>query len=687
MRTEGQLPRYIFICLALLGILLTSCARPSPPSPIPLPSQLNVDTPGALKPGNYEGAIEVGGRKRTYLLHLPTNYDGKSRMPLVVVLHGGGGNAQNAPVMTGMSAKADAAGFIAVYPNGSGLLSDDRLLTWNAGNCCGYALDNNIDDVAFIRSLIDNLQGKLAIDPARIYATGISNGGMMSYLLACQLSDKIAAIAPVAGAMSMNSCIPTYPVSVIIFHGTADEHVLYNGGKPLKQADKQHPRIDKPVSYAVEFWVKANGCNPTPQKEAKGNIIKETYSGGKNGTEVVLYTIVGGKHSWPGGSRGWLGGDEPAKEISATDLMWDFFARHPKAGATAPVPPTGDAFSGRPVKQITTLVDRGAKTLDWSPKLNKLTVEKYGADTYVDIYVMNPDGSGEQCLTCDKAGCPQKHNGNSAWHPSGEYIVFTAEKENNPKALWREAQPGSGFNNDLWVMTADGQNFFQLTEYQLHTRAVIHPHFSNDGRKVFWAERLRSSAGSGWGEWALKIADFVIESGKPSLKNTQVYQPGRNHYFYESHGFPPDDSKIIFTANSEGQSDSGFDIYTLDLASGKLTNLTNTPNDWDELAHYSPDGKKIAWLSATGLNIPAGSIKVEEFEKGLISELWIMDADGSNKQRLTYFNQPGYAEYMGGQRVIVADSTWSPDSKTIAVLIAHWSGPFLRSKIVLIELR
>src|SRR4030042_1455717 len=111
-------------------------------------------------------------------------------MPLVIVLHGGGGTAQSTAGMTGMNVKADSSGVIAVYPNGNGRVSDEKLLTWNAGNCCGYALDNNIDDVGFIRELIDKLEKKLAIDKARIYATGISNGGMMSYRLACELADK-----------------------------------------------------------------------------------------------------------------------------------------------------------------------------------------------------------------------------------------------------------------------------------------------------------------------------------------------------------------------------------------------------------------------------------------------------------------------------------------------------------------
>jgi polyhydroxybutyrate depolymerase len=282
----------------------------------------------AVKPGDYEETIIAGGKIRNYLLHVPPSYDGK-KTPLVIVLHGGGGNAGSTAEMTGMNIKSDQAGFIAVYPNGTSRISDEKLLTWNAGNCCGYALDNNIDDVGFIRELIGKLERELSIDTARIYATGISNGGMMSYRLACELSDKIAAIAPVAGAMGMADCNPVNPVSVIIFHGTADDHVLYEGGTPRTQLDT-HPRVDKPVSYAVDFWVKADGCSPAATKETKGYIVKEVYSGGRNGTGVVLYTIVGGKHAWPGGKPGWLGGDVPTREISATDLMWDFFVSHPK---------------------------------------------------------------------------------------------------------------------------------------------------------------------------------------------------------------------------------------------------------------------------------------------------------------------------------------------------------------------
>ena len=280
------------------------------------------------QPGDYERSLMIDGRNRSYTVHLPSGYTGEHPLPLVVVLHGGGGNAQNAIQMTGMSAKADKEGFIVVYPNGTGRLKD-RLLTWNAGFCCGYALDQQVDDVGFIRTLIENLQQQYDIDSKKVYATGISNGAMMAYRLACELSDKIAAIAAVSGSLDTERCQVANPLSVIVFHGTADMHILYDGGKPKQQLDN-HPRVDPPVSHTVAFWVKHGSCSTTPLQEKTGQIIRDTYTNCRDNTGVILYTIQGGGHAWPGGAKGSAWGDEPTQEISATDLMWDFFAQHPK---------------------------------------------------------------------------------------------------------------------------------------------------------------------------------------------------------------------------------------------------------------------------------------------------------------------------------------------------------------------
>jgi len=271
-------------------------------------------------------SILVDGVKRTYIVHVPAQYKRDRSYPLVFVLHGGTGNAENAMRMSQMSPKADKEGFIVVYPNGTGKFKD-RLLHWNDGR---EHAQTEADDIVFFRQLISQLEKDYSIDPKRIYATGISNGGVMTYRLGCELSDVLAAIAPVAAALHCDKSAPDSPLSVIIFHGTADKYVLYEGGAGKAAGGKQ--RIDKPVAYAADFWVKHNACNPVQAKEEFGSILKESYSGGRANTEVILYTIEKGGHSWPGGKKGLRYGnpDPPTQEISATDLIWEFFNRHPK---------------------------------------------------------------------------------------------------------------------------------------------------------------------------------------------------------------------------------------------------------------------------------------------------------------------------------------------------------------------
>jgi len=280
---------------------------------------------------NTEQTVRVGAATRSFLLHLPSGYRPGETLALVVVFHGGGGNANNAARMSGMDTKADKEHFIVAYPNGSGPVSG-ALLTWNAGNCCGYALDNNVDDVAFVRSMVDLIAFRYpsSVDRKRIYATGLSNGGMMTYRIACEAADLFAAVAPVAGAMGTDDCRPAIPVSVIIFHGTADQHVRFDGGAPTRTVDMRHPRVDKSVSFAVDFWARHDHCDATPTRETKGHVTHTAYACGANAVE--LYAVEGQGHAWPGGEKGIRAGnvDAPSTEISATDLMWDFFARHPK---------------------------------------------------------------------------------------------------------------------------------------------------------------------------------------------------------------------------------------------------------------------------------------------------------------------------------------------------------------------
>lgn len=277
--------------------------------------------------GDTTYSLTHDGIERTYVLHVPSSYDGKSAVPLVLDFHGGGGNANTEMTTSKFSGLADRKGFIVAYPNGNGRLQD-KLLTWNGGTCCGYAAKDQIDDVGFVRAVIAEIQSKYKIDSKRIYAAGLSNGAIFSYRLACDASDIFAAIAPVSGTLNDPQCQPNNTVSVIHFHGTDDAHVPYKGGYgPDSLVDVDFAS----VKDSIDFWLNVDQCEKTPQTESFQDIQHDMYSNCANGTNVELYTIVGGKHAWPGSDGpAWNGGDLPTKTISATELIWDFFVKHPK---------------------------------------------------------------------------------------------------------------------------------------------------------------------------------------------------------------------------------------------------------------------------------------------------------------------------------------------------------------------
>ena len=273
--------------------------------------------------------IQSGGRERTAIVHIPPSAVTRRPMPLILVLHGGGGNAEGGIRMSHMNGVADRLGFLAVYPNGTGAFKSS-LLTWNVWNCCGYALKHGVDDVAFLRALVARIESNQDVDPKRIYATGLSNGAMMAYRMGCEMSDLVAAIAPVAGTMNTDSCTPKSPVSVAMFNGTADTYIQYLGGE-ARGIFGNAPRRDRPIPEVFAAWSRIDGCSPSG-KETTGHVTKETCSGGRGGSEVVLYTIEGQGHAWPGGTPGLHNGnvDRPTTEISATDVMVRFFLAHPK---------------------------------------------------------------------------------------------------------------------------------------------------------------------------------------------------------------------------------------------------------------------------------------------------------------------------------------------------------------------
>jgi polyhydroxybutyrate depolymerase len=284
--------------------------------------------------------FQYDGLERSYLLRVPDGYISTGTCALVVVLHGGGGNADAIEETTGFTDLAEEEGFIVVYPNGTGRFPR-RLLTWNSGYIDVWASANEVDDTGFITALVDRLGELYSIDPDMIFVTGISNGAMMAYRLVAEHPDVFSAVGAVAGSIGgrpdegseqWQIPEPASPVSAVIFHGLLDSHILYGGGETTSSVNAQKGRIDMSVAEAVDLFVRADWCTPVPEVEALGNgsVMRETWTGGDRGSEVVLYTITDSGHSWPGGSR-WLPGDPPTREISATDLIWEFFENHPGA--------------------------------------------------------------------------------------------------------------------------------------------------------------------------------------------------------------------------------------------------------------------------------------------------------------------------------------------------------------------
>ncbi len=281
-----------------------------------------------LGPGDHTRTLMMGEQKRTYLVHVPKDYDPKKPAPVVLALHGAAMDGSMMVWFSGLNKKSEDSGFIVVYPSGMGV---GPFRTWNAGGFSGKMAKGKADDVVFIGKLLDDLAVVVKVDEKRVYACGMSNGGMMCYRLAAELSDRIAAIAPVAGTIAIEESQPKRPVSVIHFHGSKDNIV------PFEMTKGKSPSFMKlkGVEDSIQTWVKLNGCDEKPKDDVVSKegdemkVTRKTYSGGKDGAEVVLIVIEEGGHTWPGEKPPVAFIGKSVTSISANDLMWEFFQKHP----------------------------------------------------------------------------------------------------------------------------------------------------------------------------------------------------------------------------------------------------------------------------------------------------------------------------------------------------------------------
>jgi polyhydroxybutyrate depolymerase len=298
----------------------------------------SLPTRPALTPGDHTFELTSGGLRRRYIVHVPHGMT-NGPFPMMLALHGGGGNAQQFKDENGLDAVAEQGRFFAVYPDGTGPLAG-RLLTWNAGtNCCGWAKDHDVNDVQFLADVVSDLARRAPVDLHRIYVTGHSNGAIMAYRLAAERSDLVAAIVPVSGAMAVASFAPTRHVAVLDIHSVDDPRALYDGGigPPFPGTDNRVNHM--PVLAGLSAWARANGCGdslyPGNTRQGTGSnrgqtVTRLQYRGCAPDGPVEHLRLTGVGHGWPGARarplmRGILG---PATTIiNASEEAWRFAAR------------------------------------------------------------------------------------------------------------------------------------------------------------------------------------------------------------------------------------------------------------------------------------------------------------------------------------------------------------------------
>ena len=320
-------------------VLSTVVLPTTVPSTTVLPTTVLPTTvlPTTVAPGGIARTIDSSvttpdGLARTYRIYVPASLPG-GPVPLVLAFHGGTGSGKQFQFTSGLDVLAEQNGFLVVYPDGTGAAADGTgARTWNAGYCCGAAERNEIDDVGFVRLLIDTIESQYDIDPGRVFALGHSNGGMLSYRLACELSDRIVAVALQAGSLGIDSCTPTAPVALLHIHGTADANHPIEGGV----GEKSIAGVDfRSADFSVRTTAAAMGCVSEPSRSTDaGNpdLAVSTWAPCDRGVMVQLIAVRGATHAWMGHPTPNPGADPPYQDLDASAVAVSFLLTYSRWG-------------------------------------------------------------------------------------------------------------------------------------------------------------------------------------------------------------------------------------------------------------------------------------------------------------------------------------------------------------------
>lgn len=312
----------------------------------------------------------------------------------------------------------------------------------------------------------------------------------------------------------------------------------------------------------------------------------------------------------------------------------------------------GCALKAYPQEVKITLFRAQGEATTWSPDGKRIAYDTKGPKPkeYYEIHVADSNGSHDTCLSCICPDIPHKETGSPDWDPMGKYIIFVSEKAVH-KGPYYAAIPGFGGYSDIWVITTDGKKAWKVLETRNDKNdGIIAPKFSRDGKHVVWVERKKAphilTKKQFFGLWVIKTADFTDSADIPKLENIKSFEP-KGDAFYETYGFSPDSKRIIFCSNMDVRYWWLCRIYTMDTTGGDIKQITN--NDYNEHARYSNDGKWVLWMSNSCAT-----------RQG--TDWWIMHPDGTMKQRLTYFNEPGFPQYSGHKKWACL-AMFSPDDK------------------------